>query len=83
MRNIYSEIDQAIRRHGEPHVVRVSIVCTLIPGVDKEILFISIGAYLSEYLEVVVWTPITRPTEYSSMNEYLSCSGWNDAGDSE
>ena len=29
----YSEVDPAIRRHREPHVVRVSVVCSLRIGV--------------------------------------------------
>ena len=79
----YGEIDSAIRRHGEPHVVRVGVVCILIPRVDEEVLLISTGTYLSEYLEVVVRTLITIPTVHSSMNEHFSSSGRNDAGNSE
>ena len=68
MSSWYDEVDPAIRGHGEPHVIRVSVVSTLIPRVQA-ILLISGRTYLSEYFEIVVRALVARSTEYSSMNQ--------------
>ena len=67
----HGEVDPAISRHGEPHVVRVGVDGSLVPGMDHEVLFISVSSYLSEYLEVVVRASVAATTEHSSMDEHL------------
>ena len=70
----YSEVDSAIGRHGEPHVVRVSVVCILIPRVNEQILFISVGSYLSKDLQVMIRSVVTCATIHPGMNKHLPSS---------
>ena len=44
-----SHHDSTVARHWEPHVVRVGIDGILIPGFHKEVFFISVAPFLSEY----------------------------------
>ncbi len=78
-----SEVDPAIRRHGEPHVVRVGVVSILIPRVHQQIFLISIASDFCEYLEVMVGSSVTSATEYSSMNEDFISTGGNHTGNGE
>ena len=77
----HSEVDPAILRHGEPHVVRVGVNCILVPRVHQKISLVSCGSYLSEDLEVVIRSPVASSTVHSSMNEDCPGTGGDDAGD--
>ena len=77
----YSEVDPAILRHGEPHVVRVGVICNLVPTVHQKIFLVSRGSYLSEDLEVVIRSPVAISTKHSSMDEHFPGIGGDDAGD--
>ena len=66
-----SEVDPAIRRHGEPHVVRVGVDSRLSPRVSHEIFLISCVLYLREDLNVVIGTVVTMPKINPSINEDL------------
>ena len=43
----YSEVDPAIRRHGEPHIVRVGVGSKLTPGMEHIIFVISGTSYIT------------------------------------
>ena len=54
----YGEVDPAILRHGEPHVVRVGVVCILVPSSSAKLMyscsstFTSIAQYYSTSVDV-------------------------------
>ena len=66
-------MDQAIGRHGEPHVVRVSVKCILRIGEDHEILLVSVCFDLSEDLQVLERSIVAESSIKTSMNKHLSC----------
>ena len=65
------EVDPAIRRHGEPHVVRVGVDSRLSPRVSHEIFLILSVLYLRKDLDVVIGTIVTIPKMNPSKNEDL------------
>ena len=79
----YSEVDPLISRHGEPHVVRVGVVCILGPAVYQKIFLISSGSYLSEEFEIVVGPPVAASTIDPSMDENLPSTGRDHIGNGE
>ena len=76
----YGEVDQTIGRHGEPHVVRVSVVCPLRIGVNKQIFFVSACFYLSEDLQVLKRSIVAVSSINTSMNKHLPSSWRNHIG---
>ena len=58
----HSEVDPAIRRHGEPHVVRVGVDGILTPRFKVEVLFICCGSNLSEEFDILVGAIVTMST---------------------
>ena len=81
----HSKVDPAIRRHGEPHVVRVGIVMgrTSRPRVEVNVLHIFSGAYLSEYFEVVFRSLGVASISDSDVHKHLPGSGGDHTGDGE
>ena len=80
----HGEVDIAIFRHGEPHVVRVAVDCLLSTTEHQKILLISRGSYLSEDLEVGIGPVVAAVTTvHSSMDEDCPRTGGDDTGDGE
>ena len=67
----HGEVDHAISRHGEPHVVRVGVDGSLVPGVESEELLVFLSSYLSVYLEVMVRSSVAISTVGSNKDEHL------------
>ena len=79
----HGEVDPAIRRHGEPHIVRVGVDGALRPRCDVEVLLVSCGSNLSEEFDILVRAIVTISTIHSGMDEHLPCRGWDHTGDGE
>ena len=82
MCNWYSDVDQAIFGHGEPHVVRVGSNCIHGIRVQQKIFLVLRVSYLSEDLDIVYEYSVAGSTVHSSINEDFTGIGGNDAGDS-
>ena len=77
----YSEVDHAISRHREPHVVRVGVERILWMATRHKILLVPTISYLSEDFEVMVRPMHGVSTPEPSMNEHLPGTGGDHTGD--